>query len=139
MTPEEKAKQEKAVKDVRQKEADRKQQEAAENARKETLGGALNFLKRKDTPIKEAKGGAVKKYASGGSASQSAGKGATMKAKKMMGGGMARGMGGRGADMAALQAARGMDAAAAGRARRPMGMKKGGMTKSAPKRTKKRG
>jgi hypothetical protein len=66
MTPEEKAK---AVEKARQDKYDAQQREAAEKAREQTLGGALNILKRKDTPIpepvKRAKGGPVK-YKAGG-------------------------------------------------------------------------
>jgi hypothetical protein len=54
MTPEEKAKQDKAIKDVRQQEYDKKQDAAAEKARQYTLGGA------KEEPVKKAKGGYVK-------------------------------------------------------------------------------
>jgi hypothetical protein len=54
MTPEEKAKQDKAVKDARQQEYDKKQDAAAEKARQYTLGGV------KEEPVKKAKGGYVK-------------------------------------------------------------------------------
>jgi hypothetical protein len=64
MTPEEKAKAE-----VERKRREAAEQAAAANARKHTLGGALDIFKRKDTPIpepvKRAKGGPVK-YKAGG-------------------------------------------------------------------------
>lgn len=60
MTPEEQARAE--VERKRREEAERV---AAEKAREQTLGGALNIFKRKDTPVKKARGGAVK-YKGGG-------------------------------------------------------------------------
>jgi len=68
-TPEEQA-QMKA--EVERKRREEMQNAAAEKARERNLGGALDIFKRKDTPIKRAKGGAVKKYAAGGSVSKRA-------------------------------------------------------------------
>ena len=62
MTPEEKAK---AVEKARQDKYDAQQREAAEKAPAQNLGGVLDIFKRKDTPIKKARGGAVK-YKGGG-------------------------------------------------------------------------
>jgi len=76
MTPEEQAKQAKAVKDVRQQEYDKKQNAAAEKARQYTLGGV------KEEPVKKAKGGTVKKYASGGAVSAALAKHAAKPASK---------------------------------------------------------
>jgi hypothetical protein len=61
-TPEEQAQMQAEVERKRREEM---QNAAAEKARGRNLGGALDIFKRKDTPIKKARGGAVK-YKAGG-------------------------------------------------------------------------